>query len=120
MRGKVRGSAERDRSVLSRAPASNVEERQLRQVQDGASSHGGAKAPHGLRPDRNSRDRGDDESSKAIRNPENPQRPNADHLTGLIGSPCEMKLWSGPYGDVGRSAETTGPLIAQMYSSDWL
>jgi hypothetical protein len=21
----------------------------------------------------------------------------------------EMKIWSGPYGDVGRSAETTGP-----------
>jgi LAGLIDADG endonuclease len=46
---------------------------------------------------------------QAIRSPENPQRPHADHLTGHIGSPCEMKIWSGPYGDVGRPAETTGP-----------
>jgi hypothetical protein len=83
----------------------------LREVHDGASSHGGAQAPHGFRLDSNSRDHGDDESSQAIQGPENPQRPNADHLTGHIGSPCEMKLWSGPYGDVGRSAETTGPLI---------
>jgi hypothetical protein len=46
----------------------------------------------------------------SIQSLENPQRPNADHLTGHIGSSCEMKLWSGPYGDVGRPAETTGPL----------
>src|ERR1019366_427999 len=31
----------------------------------------------------------------------------------FIGSRYEMKLWSGPYGDVGRSAETSGPLISQ-------
>jgi hypothetical protein len=51
---------------------------------------------------------------------ENPQRPNADQVTGPIGSPCELKLWSGPYGDVGRSAETTDPPIARILLRDWL
>ena len=39
---------------------------------------------------------------------ENPQRPYADQL---ILSQGELKIWSGPYGDVGRPAETTGPPI---------
>jgi hypothetical protein len=37
--------------------------------------------------------------------PENPQRPYANHLQS------EMKIWSGPYGDIGRSAEMTGPPV---------
>ena len=49
---------------------------------------------------------------EAIDRPENPQRPNADHLTSYIGSRHEMKLWSDPYGDVGRPAETSGPLAS--------
>ena len=118
VRGEVRRPTGRDRPVLSGAPTSNFKEGQLREVQDSASSHGGAQAPHGFRLDSNSRDHGDDESSEAIQGPENPQRPNADHLTGRIGSSCEMKLWSGPYGDVGRSAETTGPLITRIPLSD--
>ncbi len=40
--------------------------------------------------------------------PENPQRPYASHL-------CEeMKIWSGPYGDVGRSAEMIDPPIERI------
>ena len=58
---------------------------------------------------------GADNQQERLRYFENPQRPNADHLVGHIGSPYEMKLWSGPYGDVGRSAETTDPLIIQIY-----
>ena len=49
---------------------------------------------------------------EAIDRLENPQRPNADHLTSYIGSRHEMKLWSEPYGDVGRPAETSGPLAS--------
>jgi hypothetical protein len=36
---------------------------------------------------------------------ENPQRPYASHLL------AEMKRWSGPYGDIGRPAEMTGPPV---------
>ena len=36
---------------------------------------------------------------------ENPQRPYASHLL------TEMKRWSGPYGDIGRLAEMTGPPV---------
>jgi hypothetical protein len=36
----------------------------------------------------------------------NPQRPHADQLSD---PKAELKIWSGPYGDVGRPAETTGP-----------
>jgi hypothetical protein len=34
-----------------------------------------------------------------------------DHTPTISASISEMKIWSGPYGDVGRSAETTDPLF---------
>jgi hypothetical protein len=77
-------------------------------------------APSGLCVGSNNPFGADNQQERLRRYSENPQRPNADHLTGHIGSPCEMKLWSDPYGDVGRSAETTDPLIAQRVLGDWL
>ena len=44
--------------------------------------------------------------SKASEVLENPQRPYADPLFDLAE---EWKIWSDPYGDVGRSTETIGP-----------
>ena len=38
--------------------------------------------------------------------PENPQRPYASRLLKK-----EMKRWSGPYGDIGRSAEMSDPPV---------
>ncbi len=51
------------------------------------------------------------ERPKVIRNP---QRPYASHLA-LLG---EMKRWSGPCGDVGRSAEMTDPPVEHR-ALDW-
>src|SRR5438309_322482 len=78
----IRGSAVEDRPVLPRAPTSNLEASQLREVRsnhrtDGAPQTSG-RAWHD--PDRG--DHRDDESSETIRGVENPQRPYAGPLPG--------------------------------------
>ena len=77
---EVHGLVGRSCPVLPGQPTTNVETGKLRQVRDGHRSDG---APTASRPSgdhRDRRNRSDDESSEAIRGPENPQRPYADHL----------------------------------------
>jgi hypothetical protein len=42
-----------------------------------------------------------------------------DHTPTISPGEGEMKRWSGPYGDVGRPAETTGPPVEQV-QTQWV
>jgi hypothetical protein len=48
----------------------------------------------------------DDQQERLDRAVENPQRPYASHVRT-----AEMKIWSDPYGDVGRLTEMISPPV---------
>jgi len=54
-----------------------------------------------------------------LRKPSEVLRILRDHTPTISPSRGEMKRWSGPYGDVGRPAETTGPPTEQV-QNQWV
>ena len=98
-------SSRSDRALLQGEPVARFEAKQLREVRNHHRTDGSPSTSLDSRNQRDSGDSTDDEPPQAIGGLENPQRPYA----GPLQSQLKRKRWSGPYGDVGRLAETTSP-----------